>query len=321
MEKEVFISVVIPVKNGDSWLNETISSILNQEVDGAIEIIAIDSGSTDDSLSILSKYPVTIININPEDFNHGLTRNLGAKLAKGKYIVMTVQDAKPANEKWLQYLLEGFDDDNVAGVCGQQIVPHDTDKNPIDWFRPISKPGKRKYFFKDVREFDNLKPEEKKTICSWDDVNAMYRKDILLQIPFRDVSFGEDALWAKDAIQNGLSIVYNTNAQVKHYHHETVDYTFRRSLSVHYYFYKLFGLKPKVNGYEFLHIIRNIKLLLFEKKVSWKNKLKWLIYNYKLRKASNKSITYFNKTLTKGERYLDEIHEIISMNPVQAIRQ
>ena len=58
MDSDVLISVVIPVKNGDSWLNETIPAILNQQVNGAVEIIAIDSGSTDESLSILAKYPV-----------------------------------------------------------------------------------------------------------------------------------------------------------------------------------------------------------------------------------------------------------------------
>ena len=95
MDPDVLISVVIPVKNGDSWLNETIPAILNQQVNGAIEIIAIDSGSTDESLSILSKYPVTVVSIKPEDFNHGLTRNKGVSLAKGRFVVMTVQDAKP----------------------------------------------------------------------------------------------------------------------------------------------------------------------------------------------------------------------------------
>jgi hypothetical protein len=98
----------------------------------------------------------------------------------------------------------------------------------------------------------------------------MYRRDILLQIPFRQVSFAEDALWAKDTLQHGVSIVYNACARVKHYHHETVDYTFQRSLSVHYNFYKFFGVKPKPKGYEFLHILRNIKLLLSEKEIDLK---------------------------------------------------
>jgi rhamnosyltransferase len=145
MDPEQLISVVIPVKNGDSWLRETIPAILDQELDGAIEIIAIDSGSTDDTLSVLSKYPVTVVSIEPEEFNHGLTRNIGANLAKGKYLVMTVQDAKPSSRFWLQQLMDGFLDDTVAGVCGQQIVPHHFDKNPVEWYRPVSTRVKTKY--------------------------------------------------------------------------------------------------------------------------------------------------------------------------------
>ena len=147
MEPEILISVVIPVKNGDHWLTQTIPAILNQQINGKIEIIAVDSGSKDKSLSILSSYPVTIIQINPEEFDHGLSRNIGARNAKGKFIVMTVQDAKPLSTLWLQELLNGFIDETVAGVCGQQVVTHDIDKNPVEWYRPISKPELRKYQF------------------------------------------------------------------------------------------------------------------------------------------------------------------------------
>ncbi len=245
MEPEILISVVIPVKNGDHWLGETIPAILNQQVNGAIEIIAVDSGSTDKSLSILSSYPVTIIQINPEEFDHGLTRNLGARNAKGKFIVMTVQDAKPLSSLWLQELLNGFIDETVAGVCGQQMVTHDIDKNPVEWYRPISKPKLRKYQFSNKADFLNLSPEEQLAICRWDDVNAMYRAEILKQLPFRKTDFAEDVLWAKDALLAGHSIVYNPKAQVSHYHYEDYDYAFKRNFIVQYHFYKYFGVLPE----------------------------------------------------------------------------
>src|SRR4051812_45617109 len=89
------ISVVIPVKNGAYWLDECIQGIMQQTLFHQTEIIAIDSGSTDRSVEILEKYPVRIYRILPADFNHGLTRNYGAQLSRGEYVVMTVQDAKP----------------------------------------------------------------------------------------------------------------------------------------------------------------------------------------------------------------------------------
>jgi rhamnosyltransferase len=295
-------------------------AIFRQGLISQTEVIAIDSGSTDDTLSILSRYPIHVLNIEPSTFNHGAVRNLGAQQAKGKYVVMTVQDAEPSDEKWLQHLLDGFDDDRVAGVCGQQIVPHDPDKNPVDWFRPMSEPGIVKYFFSNRAEFDALAAEEKKKICSWDDVNAMYRKDTLLKIPFRNVSFAEDALWARDALQNGYAIVYNTRARVNHYHFETPDYTFRRSFTIHYHFYKFFGIRPSSNASELVSILRNIKLLCFEK-ISMADKFRWLAYNFRQRKALKRSANLFNIALAKGETELEKKHHEISGIPPQALTQ
>src|SRR5882724_2232339 len=175
MDTGILISIIIPVKNGSYWLDKLFQKLMKQTLFHRSEIIVIDSGSTDKSLEIIPKYPVRLIQIPTHEFNHGETRNLGARLAKGKYIVFTVQDAMPEQDTWLENLLEGFDDENVAGVCGQQIVPHEPDKNPITWFRPIDGPSKTKYVFKTKEEFENLTPEEKKTYCGWDDVNAVYR--------------------------------------------------------------------------------------------------------------------------------------------------
>lgn len=82
------ISVIIPVYNVERFLGQCLESVLNQTFKD-IEVICINDGSTDKSLSILNKYQnkdkrLRIIS-QP---NKGLseTRNLGIKNAKGKYI-------------------------------------------------------------------------------------------------------------------------------------------------------------------------------------------------------------------------------------------
>ena len=55
MESNDLVSVIIPVYNSEKFLDETISSVLNQTY-ANIEILAIDDGSTDDSLKILKKF-------------------------------------------------------------------------------------------------------------------------------------------------------------------------------------------------------------------------------------------------------------------------
>lgn len=90
MEKyNIKISVIVPVYNTSKYLEKCIESILNQSLK-EIEVICINDGSIDNSLEILEKFSkqdrrVKVIN----QINKGLTatRNIGLRLAKGKYII------------------------------------------------------------------------------------------------------------------------------------------------------------------------------------------------------------------------------------------
>lgn len=316
MADNPLISIIIPVKNGAFYLRKTLGSIFNQTLISKSEVIVIDSGSTDETLLILNEFSVRVISIFPADFNHGEARNLGAREAKGKYVVMTVQDAEPADENWLRNLLDGFDSEEVAGVCGQQIVPHDLEKNPIDWFRPISVPRMHKYVLLGHQSFDQLTSAEKMKMCCWDNVNAMYKRDILLKVPFRKVSFAEDAQWAKDALENRYEIVYNPKAQVKHYHFETHDFIYRRAFTVHYHFYNMFGFHPKLTANGLIRLLADSKILLLESRIKWKDKLKWLIFGYRKRQALNKATRMFLETLNKNPQALSAKHiEVCALTP------
>lgn len=312
------ISIIIPVKNGEPWLDRVLSAIFRQSLITQTEVIVIDSGSTDNSLKIIANYPVRVISIRPEAFNHGATRNVGVSEAKGDFVVMTVQDAIPVNDRWLQTLLSGFDDQKIAGVCGAQIVSHDADKNPIDWYRPISLPVPKKFQFINEAEFESLPPERKKDICSWDNVNAMYRKKMLEEIPFQHVSFAEDALWARDAVRKGYGIAYNPLAQVAHYHNETPEYTLKRSFTVYYHFYKFFNVKPHRANLGVVGLLKIAKTLLRTRGLTNRSKLDWFIYNYRQRKAINKAVTLFFEAIHQGPSTLDEMHMRICNTVPQA---
>jgi rhamnosyltransferase len=235
------ISVIIPVKNERSTLSECLDGILAQTLGERVEIIVIDSGSTDGSLELVRRYPARLHGIPAEQFNHGETRNLGVRLALGEFVAMTVADARPTNEHWLEKMLKHFEDPKVAGVCGQQITPHDPDKNPLEWFRPCSEPVPKRVWFADPTEFKRLPPAERAALCAWDDVTAIYRRSVLLELPFRPVSFGEDMVWAQDALAGGHALVYDYSARVYHYHHQTFRFRFRRTFTILYHRYRHFG--------------------------------------------------------------------------------
>lgn len=284
---------------------------MRQTIFHQVEIIVIDSGSTDRTAEILKNYPVQVYSIPAATFNHGATRNYGAGLCKGEYIVMTVQDAEATDEYWLEKLLEGFVSEKVAGVCGQQVVRHDADKNPVEWFRPQSEPAMRQYSFTTPGEFESLNGMAKKKICSWDNVTAMYRAAFLKEVPFQAVSFAEDALWAKDALLAGYTIVYNPAASVYHYHIEHKDFTFRRSFTVFYHRYKFFGVVPEVQKMSARRKASILNILLKERGLSLKQKFTWWKYNIELSKNINSAAALFLSTLAKGTSYLEEAHQRI----------
>ncbi len=54
---EPLISIIIPVKNGAFWLNELLPALQKQTLFHRTEMILIDSGSTDDTVSIIRQHP------------------------------------------------------------------------------------------------------------------------------------------------------------------------------------------------------------------------------------------------------------------------
>lgn len=305
-EQQILISIIIPVKNGAFWLHETFRAILKQTLYNQTEIIVIDSGSTDGSIEIIKQYPVRLIHISPDEFNHGQTRNQGVAKAIGKYIVMTVQDAQAHNECWLENLLKEFDHEEVAAVCGKQIVPHDINANPVYWHRPVSKPTKRTVQYS-YEHFKMLTPEELKTACTLDNVTTMYRKDKLLEQPFRKMLFGEDMQWAKDALGKGWKLVYTDFAAVRHHHTDHPAYIEKRTYIECLFRYKIFGYQYQTNSF-ILSMMRDVKILLYTDRLSLLSKLNWLFYNFKVRASENRAIRKFIKDIKTG--YLDIDHKI-----------
>ena len=93
MKTNIKVSIIIPVYNVENYLEECLSSALNQTLKD-IEVIAVNDGSTDNSLNILNKYNNNpILNIISQT-NKGLSeaRNTGLKYATGEYIMFLDSD-------------------------------------------------------------------------------------------------------------------------------------------------------------------------------------------------------------------------------------
>lgn len=118
-ESDVDISVILPFFNAEKYISKTIDSVLNQTLQ-TIEVIAVDDGSTDDSLSIVKGYcdrDDRIALLTQPNSGSGPARNYGMKVAKGKYIAFIDADDWYPDEDVLKKLFNAAEQNN-AKVCG-----------------------------------------------------------------------------------------------------------------------------------------------------------------------------------------------------------
>jgi rhamnosyltransferase len=116
-------SVVILTKDAGTAFRQTLEALHQQKTDWPYELIAVDSGSADGTLDLLSEFSVRVHSIDPSSFNFGRTRDLGFSLAQGSYIVTLSQDVVPADSDWLAEMCKPFDDPGVAAVMGVSKAP------------------------------------------------------------------------------------------------------------------------------------------------------------------------------------------------------
>ena len=93
-QNEILMSVIMPVFNAAEFLEQTLLSVLGSK-DSDIELIAIDDGSTDDSLLILNKYQEIFSNLhvyNQKNAGPSAARNKGLNYAQGKFVFFLDSD-------------------------------------------------------------------------------------------------------------------------------------------------------------------------------------------------------------------------------------
>ena len=105
-------SIVVRCFNEEQHISKLLSGISQQTIKD-LEIVLVDSGSTDKTLRIASRYPVRIVHINPEDFSFGRALNRGCEAATADFIVMASAHVYPVYNDWLEKLLSFFQDEKV----------------------------------------------------------------------------------------------------------------------------------------------------------------------------------------------------------------
>jgi rhamnosyltransferase len=217
------ISIVIPVKNGGDGLVRCLDAIREQIIGEEIEIVVVDSGSTDGSVTVARAHGAVVFEIPPHEFTHGASRNLGASRARGELLVFISQDAFPVGKRWAERLTQPLrEDPDVAGVYGGQL-PHPTASPPERYFLGFL------YGQTPRRQRAARREELSMETTLFSNVNAAMPRAIWERFPFvEDIVMSEDQEWSRRVLLEGYSVAYEPEAAVRHSHDYTLAAAFRR---------------------------------------------------------------------------------------------
>ena len=180
------ISVIIPAYNSENFIEESIDSVLRQTYTD-FEIIVVNDGSTDNTLSILKGYEEKYSNItiiNKENGGQGLARNLALTQASGEYILFLDAD--------------DFIEPVTLEVSLRKIEQQQSDFLMFDWKYFKEKGGQKTYLYTNKDEnFHNsyLLGEECLNLLnmsSYYTVNKLYSRKFLSE---NDIKYGEGYLY------------------------------------------------------------------------------------------------------------------------------
>lgn len=232
---DTVVSVCIPTYNGERFLEETVHAVLTQRLPGwlTLELLVIDSGSTDDTLSILGRFGdrITLHHIPNSEFSHGGTRDRLAHLATGAFVVFLTQDATPAHDRWLVKMIEPFMiSPRVGCVYGRQRPRSSAAVSIRREVTGAFEPRAGEVVLSASRSLvDGLEEREPESFFS--DVNSAARRDLLVgDVPFRHVAYSEDLALAVDMQRAGYLKAYTSDADVWHSNEFGVSEYFTRKL-------------------------------------------------------------------------------------------
>ena len=124
------VSVVILTLNGGSELCRSIEQVLSQRIDSPVEVVLVDSGSSDGTENLDKQFRLRMVRIPQRSFRFGSARNLAFASSSGRYVATISQDYVPANEDWLAELIKPLEQGADVSL-GSAIPP--PDRRPFYW--------------------------------------------------------------------------------------------------------------------------------------------------------------------------------------------
>lgn len=205
-------SIVIRAYNESTHLPRLLEGITHQTIRD-VEIILVDSGSTDSTVSIAESFGARIARIPSDEFTFGRSLNFGVREARRELVVIASAHVYPVYPDWLECLLRPFEDERVALVYGKQRGADASKFSEHQIFHQ---------WFPDADAANQPGP-----FCN--NANAAIRKSVWEARPYDESLTGlEDIEWARWAQSRDYRVAYSAHAEIIHVHNETPRAVYNR---------------------------------------------------------------------------------------------
>jgi len=207
--KQQSVSIVFRALNEEKWFAQALEACRAQTLnDLNLEIILVDSGSTDRTVDIAESFGCRITHIKKADFTFGRSLNQGCDAATGDLLVFISAHCIPADKSWLGNLIAPLISGEAQYTYGRQI-------------------GHEVTRFSEHQVFGQYYPghgKEPKGDFFVNNANSAISKSLWAKYKFDESVTGlEDMVLGKAIVADGGRVVYVPEAAVEHIHEETLQ--------------------------------------------------------------------------------------------------
>lgn len=203
------VSIIVRTLNEAKFLPECLLQIEKQNYDGIVEVVVVDSGSTDDTVKIADECGAKIVHISKSEFTFGRSLNLGCAESVGDILVLLSAHCIPCSENWLLNLVTPLIEGVSSYSYGRQLPRHGVSK------------------FSEGMVFNKYYPKHSMTpqvgyFCN--NANSAILRQTWEKFRFNETLTGlEDMELAKRLVDGGGNVSYVASSSVEHIHEESWD--------------------------------------------------------------------------------------------------
>jgi rhamnosyltransferase len=213
------VGVVIRTLNEAEFILTCLETLARQRTTATLDVLVVDSGSTDATLDIARAHGARTHEIRPDDFDYAKALNDGIERVAGELVLILSAHAIPVDDEWVPRMLAPFEDPRVAGVACRQVPWEVAPWREVVRLRETFGEARAVY---DAQHADGIVFSNAASCVR----RSAWERDRFL------LPAAEDLAWARVVVANGWKVVYEPAAAVYHSHDETPRAQARRLIDI-----------------------------------------------------------------------------------------